>query len=102
MQIKPIINDEQWFQYLRRACKTDESVLAFMRLMMKTYPIGNWLHSMSCKGRKNKEIRLLVMCWDYYDRLSPDRRYECFNRHFETTWNRNHHFFWGYERPMDK
>lgn len=102
MQIKSITNDAQWFKYLYRACKTDERVLAFMHLMLRTYPMGNWLHRLSTKGRKNKQIRLLVMCWDYYDSLTPERRYECFNRYFDTPLGKDHHFFWGYEHPKVK
>ncbi|MDN7060895.1 hypothetical protein FIV11_04015 [Lactiplantibacillus plantarum] len=102
MQIKPITNDEQWLQYLKRSQKNDEGVLAFMRLMVKTYPMGNWLHSLSTRGRKNKRIRLLVMCWDYYDSLTPERRYECFNRYFDAPLGKDHHFFCGYERPTVK
>ena len=98
MQIKPITTDEQWFQYLRRAQRTDEGILAFMRLMMKTYPLGNWLHNLPTRGRKYKKIRLMVMCWDYYDSLTPDRRYECFNKFFETPLDKSNHFFQGFKR----
>ncbi|WP_047999398.1 hypothetical protein [Lactiplantibacillus herbarum] len=91
MKIKPITTDEQWFQYLRRAERTDDHLLGFIRLMMNTYPSGNWIRALHTRGRKYKQNRF------YYDGLTPERRYECFNRYFKTAWGKEHRFFQGWE-----
>lgn len=96
MQIKEIETDEQWYKCLRRALKTDESILAFGRLMIGTFPNGNWIRALKSNGRKYKKNRLLKMIWEYYDNLTPERRYECFNKVFETSLSKDAHLFKGW------
>lgn len=80
MKIKPITSDEQWFQYIRRAMKTDRGVVAVGNMLWRGY--GNWTGVLRSHGRKYKKQRLIKMIYTYYFGKPENERLKLLNKFF--------------------